>query len=142
LTDPKLRGVFEVWEGGLGIWGGILFGVLAGAWVIKRAGGSVLRALDVVAPALLLAQAIGRLGNWWNQELFGKPTDRPWGLEIDPENRPTRPIHLPCLTGSSPIAASLLRDGDLHMAAMPSWSCGNDRCRSGVQGAQGWPGAA
>ena len=83
VPDPKWKGVFQVWEGGLGIWGGILFGVLAGAWVIKRSGGSVLRALDVVAPALLLAQAIGRLGNWWNQELYGKPTDLPWGLEID-----------------------------------------------------------
>ena len=54
-----------------------------GAWVIRRAGESVLRAIDAVAPALLLAQAIGRLGNWWNQELYGKPTDLPWGLEID-----------------------------------------------------------
>jgi prolipoprotein diacylglyceryl transferase len=83
VPDPKWKGAFQVWEGGLGIWGGILFGVLAGAWVIKRSGGSVLRALDVVAPALLLAQAIGRLGNWWNQELYGRPTDLPWALEID-----------------------------------------------------------
>jgi prolipoprotein diacylglyceryl transferase len=83
VPDPKWQGVFKVWEGGLGIWGGILFGVLAGAIVIKRAGGSVLQAMDAVAPGLLLAQAIGRFGNWWNQELYGKPTDLPWGLEID-----------------------------------------------------------
>jgi len=83
VPDPKWKGVFQVWEGGLGIWGGILFGVLVGAWVFRRAGQSVLRAMDAVAPALLLAQAIGRLGNWWNQELYGKSTDLPWGLEID-----------------------------------------------------------
>jgi prolipoprotein diacylglyceryl transferase len=83
VPDPKWKGVFEVWEGGLGIWGGILFGVIAGAIVIKRSGGSVLQAMDAVAPALLVAQGIGRLGNWWNQELYGKPTDLPWGLEID-----------------------------------------------------------
>jgi phosphatidylglycerol---prolipoprotein diacylglyceryl transferase len=83
VPDPKWKGVFEVWEGGLGIWGGILFGVLAGAIVIKRSGGRVLQALDAVAPGLLVAQGIGRLGNWWNQELYGKPTDLPWGLEID-----------------------------------------------------------
>jgi prolipoprotein diacylglyceryl transferase len=83
VPDPKWKGVFEVWEGGLGIWGGILFGVLAGAVVIKRSGGSVLQAMDAVAPGLLVAQGIGRLGNWWNQELYGKPTDLPWGLEID-----------------------------------------------------------
>jgi prolipoprotein diacylglyceryl transferase len=83
VPDPKWRGVLEVWEGGLGIWGGILFGVLAGAIVIKRSGGSVLRAMDAVAPGLLLAQAVGRVGNWWNQELYGRPTDLPWALEID-----------------------------------------------------------
>ncbi len=83
VPDPKWKGVFEVWEGGLGIWGGILFGVLAGAVVIKRSGGSVLQAMDAVAPGLLVAQGIGRLGNWWNQELYGRPTDLPWGLEID-----------------------------------------------------------
>jgi prolipoprotein diacylglyceryl transferase len=79
---------FAVWEGGLGVWGGIAGGVLAGAWVVHRAGESVFAFMDVVAPGLLLAQAIGRWGNYFNQELFGKPTDLPWGLEIDPENRP------------------------------------------------------
>jgi prolipoprotein diacylglyceryl transferase len=79
---------FAVWEGGLGIWGGIAGGVLVGAWVVRRAGESVLAFMDAVAPGLLLAQAIGRWGNYFNQELFGEPTDLPWGLEIDFENRP------------------------------------------------------
>jgi prolipoprotein diacylglyceryl transferase len=81
-------GVFAVWKGGLGVWGGVLFGVAAGAIVAKRAGANVLLLADAVAPGILLAQAIGRLGNYFNQELFGKPTTLPWGLEIDPENRP------------------------------------------------------
>jgi len=79
---------FAVWEGGLGVWGGIAGGVLVGAWVVHRAGESVLAFMDVVAPGLLLAQAIGRWGNYFNQELFGEPTDLPWGLEIDFANRP------------------------------------------------------
>jgi prolipoprotein diacylglyceryl transferase len=81
-------GVFAVWEGGLGVWGGIALGTLVGAIVVRRSGERVFPFMDAVAPGLLLAQAIGRWGNWWNQELFGKPTDLPWGLEIDPINRP------------------------------------------------------
>ena len=80
-------GPFAVWQGGLGVWGGILFGVLAGAWVVRRAGASVTLMMDAVAPGLLLAQGIGRWGNWWNQELYGKPTDLPWGLNIDFDHR-------------------------------------------------------
>jgi prolipoprotein diacylglyceryl transferase len=81
-------GPLAVWQGGLGVWGGILFGVLAGAWVVHRSGQSVRLFMDAVAPGLLLAQGIGRIGNWFNQELFGKPTTRPWGLKIDPAHRP------------------------------------------------------
>ena len=81
-------GVLAVWEGGLGVWGGIFLGTVVGAIVVKRSGESVLAFMDAVAPGLLLAQAIGRWGNWWNQELFGEPTDLAWGLEIDPERRP------------------------------------------------------
>src|SRR5215207_6397976 len=81
-------GPLAIWKGGLGIWGGIAGGVLVGWWVVHRAGESAALFLDACAPALLLAQAIGRWGNWFNQELYGKPTDLPWGLEIDPENRP------------------------------------------------------
>ncbi len=74
--------------GGLGVWGGIALGCLAGAWIIHRSGQSVRLFMDAVAPGLLLAQGIGRWGNWFNQELFGKPTKLPWGLEIDPAHRP------------------------------------------------------
>ena len=79
---------FKIWEGGLGIPGGMALGIIVGVIVARRRGMDVLAALDAVAPALPLAQAIGRWGNWFNQELFGGPTDLPWGLEIDPEHRP------------------------------------------------------
>jgi prolipoprotein diacylglyceryl transferase len=81
-------GPFAVWKGGLGIWGGIALGVAVGLWRVKRNGADLPAFMDAGAPALLVAQAIGRVGNWFNQELFGKPTDLPWGLEIDPEHRP------------------------------------------------------
>jgi prolipoprotein diacylglyceryl transferase len=81
-------GPFAIWRGGLGVWGGIALGCLVGGIVAKRAGADVWLLADCLAPGLLLAQGIGRLGNWWNQELFGRPTDLPWGLEIDPVNRP------------------------------------------------------
>jgi prolipoprotein diacylglyceryl transferase len=80
-------GVFAIWKGGLGVWGGIAGGVLAGAIVVWRAGESVFAFMDTAAPGLLVAQAIGRWGNYFNQELFGKPTDLPWALEIDPLHR-------------------------------------------------------
>jgi prolipoprotein diacylglyceryl transferase len=88
VPSPKWQGIFEVWKGGLGIWGGILFGALAGAVVVRRSGFNVATFLDVAAPGLLLAQAIGRIGNWWNQELYGKPTKLPWALKIDQAHRP------------------------------------------------------
>ena len=75
-----------VWRGGLGIPGGILGGVLAGLVVCRRRGISAGALADSIAPAVPVAQAIGRFGNWFNQELFGKPTTLPWGLEIDPDN--------------------------------------------------------
>nr|WP_235436592.1 prolipoprotein diacylglyceryl transferase [Arthrobacter sp. RIT-PI-e] len=72
-----------IWLGGLGIWGAIALGAV-GAWIGARRAGVRLSAFaDAAAPGILLAQAIGRLGNWFNQELFGAPTDLPWGLEID-----------------------------------------------------------
>jgi prolipoprotein diacylglyceryl transferase len=78
----------KVWEGGLGIPGGLIAGVVTGVVLARRRGLPAAVLLDVVAPAIPLAQAIGRLGNWFNQELFGRPTDLPWGLRIDPEHRP------------------------------------------------------
>ncbi len=81
-------GPFAIWKGGLGVWGGIALGCLVGGIVAKRAGADVWLLADCLAPGLLVAQGVGRIGNWWNQELFGKPTDLPWGLEIDPARRP------------------------------------------------------
>jgi prolipoprotein diacylglyceryl transferase len=78
--DP-LR-AFAIWEGGLGIWGAIALGGV-GAWIACRRRGIPLPAFaDAVAPGLLVAQAIGRLGNWFNNELYGGPTDLPWALRI------------------------------------------------------------
>ncbi len=95
--DPAIGenwyGPIAVWKGGLGIWGGVLFGALAGAWVVRRARESVLAFMDAVAPGLLLAQGIGRIGNYFNQELYGKPTSLPWALKIDPAHRPDRYAH-------------------------------------------------
>ncbi len=87
VTDPKWKGIFAVWQGGLGVWGGIAIGGLAGAIVVRRSGARVRDFADAVAPGLLLAQAIGRWGNWFNQELYGKPTSLPWGLKIDTAHR-------------------------------------------------------
>jgi prolipoprotein diacylglyceryl transferase len=79
----------KVWHGGLGIWGAIAGG-LFGAWLYTHRHGIRIRVLaDCLAPGLLLAQAIGRFGNYFNQELYGRPTTLPWGLEIDPDKWPS-----------------------------------------------------
>jgi prolipoprotein diacylglyceryl transferase len=83
-------GPFAVWKGGLGIWGGIALGTAVGIWLLHRAGADIPRFLDAAAPALLVAQSIGRVGNYFNQELYGRPTSLPWALEIDPAHRPDR----------------------------------------------------
>ncbi|HET6562101.1 MAG TPA: prolipoprotein diacylglyceryl transferase [Marmoricola sp.] len=76
-----------IWQGGLGIWGAIALGGV-GAWIgARRAGVKFLPLADALAPGIVLAQAVGRWGNWFNQELFGKPTDLPWALEIPDESR-------------------------------------------------------
>ncbi|MGH8825780.1 MAG: prolipoprotein diacylglyceryl transferase [Jiangellaceae bacterium] len=80
----------EIWRGGLGIWGAIALGAV-GAWISARRRGVPLPALaDALAPGIVLAQAIGRWGNWFNQELFGGPSDLPWAVEIDPQFRPAQ----------------------------------------------------
>jgi prolipoprotein diacylglyceryl transferase len=94
LTDlHRFRGrwlhVVAIWEGGLGIPGGVAAGVLAGVVLARRRQLRVPVLLDAVAPAIPVAQAIGRLGNWFNQELYGRPTDLPWALRIDAEHRPS-----------------------------------------------------
>ena len=87
-VPPHWWGPFAVWKGGLGIWGGIAGGTLAGLWVLRRRSANIPQFLDASAPALLVAQAIGRVGNYFNQELFGGPTTLPWGLEISAAHRP------------------------------------------------------
>jgi prolipoprotein diacylglyceryl transferase len=77
-----------LWRGGLGVWGAIAFGALGVAIGARLKGIRLLPMLDAMAPGVLVAQALGRWGNWFNQELFGRPTDLPWGLEIDADHRP------------------------------------------------------
>ncbi len=87
-VPPHWWGVFAIWKGGLGIWGGIAGGTLAGLVVLRRRGADIPAFMDAGAPGLLVGQAIGRVGNYFNQELFGGPTSLPWGLRIDPAHRP------------------------------------------------------
>src|SRR5580700_5911375 len=93
-------GVFAVWDGGLGIWGGIALATVVGIWRLRRRGVNVAQFMDAVAPSLLVAQGIGRIGNYFNKELFGRPTSLPWGLEIPYQYR---------VSGGIPAA-------DLHFA--------------------------
>jgi prolipoprotein diacylglyceryl transferase len=96
ITDPELYFVpgqdpiraLYIWDGGLGIWGAVALGAV-GAWIgCRRRGISLWAFADALAPGLVLAQAIGRWGNYFNQELYGAPTTLPWALQIDPAHRP------------------------------------------------------
>ena len=93
ITTPKVMpphwwGPFAVWDGGLGLWGGVLVATFVGIWRVRRRGGSASAFMDAAAPGLIIAQAVGRVGNYFNQELFGGPTTLPWGLHVDPRFRP------------------------------------------------------
>ncbi|MDQ3156195.1 MAG: prolipoprotein diacylglyceryl transferase [Actinomycetota bacterium] len=96
ITDPELYfgegrdpiDALKIWEGGLGIWGAVALGAVGALIGCRRYGVKFLDVADALAPGILIAQGIGRWGNYFNQELFGKPTTQPWGLEIDPINRP------------------------------------------------------
>lgn len=77
-----------VWRGGLGIWGAVALGAVGVLIGARLRGIRILPMLDAIAPGVLVAQALGRWGNWFNQELFGRPTDLPWALEIDEVHRP------------------------------------------------------
>jgi prolipoprotein diacylglyceryl transferase len=79
----------KIWNGGLGIWGAVALGALGAYLVARRRHIAFPALLDALAPGLVVAQAIGRLGNYFNSELFGRPTTLPWGLEIAPALRPT-----------------------------------------------------
>jgi phosphatidylglycerol---prolipoprotein diacylglyceryl transferase len=80
--------VLYIWKGGLALYGGLTLGILTGLWAARRSRLPVLRALDAAIPAIPLAQAFGRWGNYFNQELFGTPSTLPWALRVDPEFRP------------------------------------------------------
>jgi prolipoprotein diacylglyceryl transferase len=87
ITDVQLFrdnwiDALKIWQGGLGIWGGVFVGVLVGYWRAKVRSLDAWWILSCAAPAIPVAQAIGRWGNWWNQELFGRPTDLPWALSV------------------------------------------------------------
>jgi prolipoprotein diacylglyceryl transferase len=89
-TNGNPVDALKIWEGGLGIWGAISLGAV-GAYLYFRTHKTTLnfrQLLDSLAPGVVVAQAIGRIGNYFNQEVFGKPTELSWGLEIDPLNRP------------------------------------------------------
>lgn len=95
VTDPELYfgegkdpwSALYIWEGGLGIWGAIALGAVGAAIGCRSKGISLRAVADAAAPGIVLAQAIGRFGNYFNQELYGRPTTLPWALEIDPAHR-------------------------------------------------------
>lgn len=95
LTDPELYfdpgknpwDAFLIWKGGLGIWGAIALGALGGYIACRRKGIPFPAMADALAPGIALAQAIGRWGNYFNQELYGRPTSLPWAVEISPSHR-------------------------------------------------------
>lgn len=87
LTDyERFQGqwfdAIKIWQGGLGIWGGVTVGVAVGWWCARRRGLDAWWIISCAAPAIAIAQAIGRWGNWFNQELFGRPTTLPWALKV------------------------------------------------------------
>jgi prolipoprotein diacylglyceryl transferase len=94
FAGADLLAVLRIWEGGLAIYGALMFGALGAYIGARQAGIKFVSYLDAVAPGVLLAQAIGRWGNYFNNELFGLPTDLPWGLEISSRN-PAYPAGLP-----------------------------------------------
>jgi prolipoprotein diacylglyceryl transferase len=141
-AEDPIPGIFEVWNGGLGIYGAVaggFLGVLLFSWY---RGISPLVFADAIAPGLILGQAIGRWGNYFNQELFGRPSDLPWAIRIAPENRPTEfadseAFHptflyesiwdlLVCLTllWIARRFANRLRDGDLMLIYVSLYSVG------------------
>ena len=86
--EDGIAGTIRIWEGGLSIWGAVLGGTIAVIVLARIKHLDLLALMDAIAPGLAVAQACGRWGNYFNQELFGKPTTLPWGLEIAPQYRP------------------------------------------------------
>ncbi|MGY0390182.1 prolipoprotein diacylglyceryl transferase [Nocardioides sp. WG-D5] len=91
-----------IWRGGLGVWGAIALGAVGAIIGARTKGIKIVPLLDTIAPTCLLAMGIGRWGNWFNQELYGRPTDLPWGLEIDPSRYPDGPSQFPVGTTFHP----------------------------------------
>lgn len=86
---------FKIWQGGLGIWGAISGGAIVSYIYLKKLGISsqFFKIADALAPGILIAQAIGRIGNWFNGELFGRPSRLPWAVEIPEGNRPIQYVN-------------------------------------------------
>ena len=135
VTDYELYthhplNAFQIWNGGLGIWGGVAGGVLVG-WAVVRHRGLDMRAmLDAVAPALPLAQAMGRWGNYFNQELFGRPSRLPWALHVDLAHRQLLPASLQQYSTFQPtfLYESLW---DLIVVGLVLWAGHHVRLRKG-----------
>jgi prolipoprotein diacylglyceryl transferase len=119
-------GWLAVWQGGLGIWGGIAGGVAGGLIPLRRARVNIASFCDAAAPGILVAQAIGRVGNYFNQELFGGPTNLPWALQISPEHRPSG--YLGYATFQPTFLYELLFD--LALAAALVWLTHHRRIRA------------
>jgi prolipoprotein diacylglyceryl transferase len=111
-------GALEVWHGGLGIWGAIAGGIVGGMFGCRRMGIRFRPMLDALAPALLLAQVIGRFGNYFNQELYGGPTKLPWGLEISPANAPKNANGLPRYPESTVYHPTFLYEAIWNLGAI------------------------
>jgi len=136
ITDPELYftagkdpiKALYIWDGGLGIWGAVALGAV-GAWIgCRRRGISLLAFGDALAPGLIVAQAIGRWGNYFNQELYGSPTTLPWALAIDPAHRPAATR----ASGSTTPRSSTNASG-----TSPSHCC----CSGSITGSR-WPAAS
>ncbi len=129
LTDPQLYfgegrnpvNALYIWRGGLGIWGAIALGALGAYIGCRRHRASFSAYADALAPGIVVAQAIGRWGNWFNQELYGKPTTLPWGLEIDPDHRGGLPTSM---RGSETFHPTYLYESlwDLGVAGLVIWA--------------------
>ena len=119
-------GWIAIWQGGLGIWGGIAGGVAGGLVPLIKHRVDIWRFFDAAAPGLLVAQAVGRVGNYFNQELFGGPTKLPWGLQISLEHRPAGYL------GYSTFQPTFLYEliWDLALAATLVWLIHHTRIRA------------